>query len=678
MKRAFFILISYSICFSISWAQNKVIRGKVINYSEEVSSAMVSFNTLEGLKTSAIDQNGEFRFTVAQSTPVEISDFSINPIRKFAIVGREYKEGAAIPVLLSLKALPPPEPEEFVEMLESLRVALETPSLPLPKLDTLRLNLESLKVEPKTVEEEDTTNTENTGQEDGVTGGGEENTLELINERNQTKIEAETSYNQTKKKIDTLSARVEKQLEETTEIQREINEIKTALNSNELTAAEKDELKKQLGTLSERLEKSLSLLQQLQIDIDRLRGKYNLFSDVILKVLLGIIVLLSLVALFYFIVARIRRKEKERVDQLNESLQKTEIDLQAKVEEIQQQSEEITSQRDQLGALLDETQKQKENLEELQRTKDLLISAVNHDLRNPLNPIKNFSDPTYPDQNKDLLLQRIHSKSKRMFNMIEDIMNVYRADRLKLSPETKSLHQVTEEAIREIKDMLYDEEIPQIQNQVDPHLMATFDRDSIERVIENFLTNAIKYTPPEGQITFRSEILTSTDNKPEAVKFLIEDTGQGIAQDKLETIFEPFVISDARNLGNAKAVGIGLTFCKTIIEAHESRLEIASQEGQGTTFSFTLPVAEVQPATALPTAEFTLDDLKLSEQDKAFLLPFAEQIQTYELHDFKISEVIGSINSTDTQIIIWKKLVDRAIEHYDEEAFHQLIQRVKS
>ncbi|MEO1654311.1 MAG: ATP-binding protein, partial [Bacteroidota bacterium] len=320
--------------------------------------------------------------------------------------------------------------------------------------------------------------------------------------------------------------------------------------------------------------------------------------------------------------------------------------LVASEEELRQQSEELAAQRDKLAesnrilevqaqelesqktqiqkqlkrrskwnrmmkfAIQEKNQQQKklreknQKLESLQATKDLLISAVNHDLRNPLNALKNFSKKDYGGH-PDELLHLIHRKSIRMEALIEDIINVYRADRLKLKIEMNSPYQAIAEAIREIKDMLLGEELPHIENQASPQMLALFDYRSIERVLENFLTNAIKYTDEEGSIIFRTQAIdcpvdADEDSQSQAkslIRISIEDTGIGIPPEKLKNIFEPFVNPNARSLGSAQSVGIGLTFCKTIVQAHQSQLNITSTFGKGTTFYFDLPQALPESAS---------------------------------------------------------------------------------
>ncbi|MEO1654380.1 MAG: ATP-binding protein, partial [Bacteroidota bacterium] len=414
-------------------------------------------------------------------------------------------------------------------------------------------------------------------------------------------------------------------------------------------------------------------------------------------IILGAILFVALALLGIFILgyyARAMRKAKKKVEQQanelqdkNQALKSSEHALEEKArqlqennkeleslsEELRQQNDVVSQQRDNLAektyeleALTEELRQQNEvvqsqnkNLEELQTTKDMMISAVNHDLRNPLNALMNFSKPGYPGQQKELI-QLIHQKSRRMEALIEDIMNVYRAEKLQINPEVHAPYRAIEEATREIKDMLGQEDMPKIYNESDPNLFALFDYRSIERVLENFLTNAIKYTEEDGEIHFRTQLI-SIEGEKDQLRISISDTGQGISKDKLATIFEPFVNPNARSLGSAKSVGIGLTFCKTIVEAHQSQLHIDSEEGQGTMFYFDLPLVKKVNEKSQELDEEA--QVSLSKDTTRLLLPYLEELRKLDVEDYsEVEEVLHRIPESNPEITSWKAQLTQVIQ----------------
>ncbi|MEO1652577.1 MAG: GAF domain-containing sensor histidine kinase, partial [Bacteroidota bacterium] len=377
-----------------------------------------------------------------------------------------------------------------------------------------------------------------------------------------------------------------------------------------------------------------------------------------------------------------------RLDEKRQNLAKINQELEALTEELRQQSDTVQTQRDQLAInsarleeLLEETRSQKEmveiknnELESLQNTKDLMISAVNHDLRNPLNPILNYSSPNYPDPDQDKRLTMIHERAKIMFSLINDIMDVYRADKLTLQPQTANLHQAVEDAIRTICETQTD--LPEIINEVPKDTYAHFEYKYIERVLENFLSNAVKYSESKaggGRVRFHQEVGEKDGQK--WLRMAITDNGVGIPQDKYEEIFRPFANPDARNIGAAKSVGIGLTFCKTIVEAHGSQIFIQSEVGKGTTFAFELPLVQTgSPTSENPPKLSDSTQVQLSAREKAQMDGLIQEMLQYELYEIELQDLIEQIEVKDKpHLEAWKNALQRAKDEDDEDGFKELL-----
>jgi signal transduction histidine kinase len=116
----------------------------------------------------------------------------------------------------------------------------------------------------------------------------------------------------------------------------------------------------------------------------------------------------------------------------------------------------------------------------------------------------------------------------------------------------------------------------------------TGDAESLVRVFTNIIGNATKYTPGEGKIT------VSAQHDEYYTTASIADTGMGISPDKLSLIFEPFFRCGGKNEKHSGS-GLGLTFCKKIMESHKGCIAVSSKEGEGTTFVLTFP-AQINPA----------------------------------------------------------------------------------
>jgi signal transduction histidine kinase len=223
--------------------------------------------------------------------------------------------------------------------------------------------------------------------------------------------------------------------------------------------------------------------------------------------------------------------------------------------------------------------------------RDDFLGMVSHDLRTLLGGIAMRAAMLVRNASEDEAGQRtrrdagsIQHFTARMNRLIGDLIDVASIEAGRLSVETRP-----EDAIRLVRETVetfqpaasakglsLDAEVAR------DSLLARFDHERILQVLANFLSNAIKFTPEGGRISIRVEPME------EEVRFSVTDTGPGIAEDKLERVFERFWqvrTSDKRGLG------LGLYISKCIVEAHGGRIWAESRTDGGSSFFFTLPGA---------------------------------------------------------------------------------------
>jgi signal transduction histidine kinase len=114
------------------------------------------------------------------------------------------------------------------------------------------------------------------------------------------------------------------------------------------------------------------------------------------------------------------------------------------------------------------------------------------------------------------------------------------------------------------------------------------DEEKIGRVLTNLVDNAIKFTPPDGRVTVMAEL---APGEVDWVRCGVHDTGAGIPAEYRERIFERFT-QGPRKSSRRRGTGLGLTFCKLMVEVHGGRIWLETEEGQGSTFYFTLPLSK--------------------------------------------------------------------------------------
>jgi signal transduction histidine kinase/ligand-binding sensor domain-containing protein len=223
-------------------------------------------------------------------------------------------------------------------------------------------------------------------------------------------------------------------------------------------------------------------------------------------------------------------------------------------------------------------------LKQLEEFKESMIHMIVHDLKNPLNTIIGYGREKQASRMNSFIL---HS-GKTMLNMVDNILNVHKFEesRIRLKAETYDIKRVIAESVQEVSFLACERKITITDNT--SSLTFVFDVELIKRVIVNLLTNAIKFSPDEDEIVIDSELVY--ENNRELFRISVRDHGAGIPAEMTERIFDKYVQVEARKLGIAHSTGLGLTFCKLVIEAHKGKIGVQSSSGEGSSFHFTLPV----------------------------------------------------------------------------------------
>jgi PAS domain S-box-containing protein len=232
-------------------------------------------------------------------------------------------------------------------------------------------------------------------------------------------------------------------------------------------------------------------------------------------------------------------------------------------------------------------QEAQRNAEMANRAKDRFLAMLSHELRTPLTPILFSSsilieDPSVPEAIREHL-RVIVKNAESEARLIDDLLDVTRISRgkLHLSFGIGDAHEVLRSVLETCSSEL-------ISNQllVSVDLQATnyqlcADVDRLQQVFWNLLKNAIKFTPPGGQIRIRSMNVRS-----DLLRIEVQDSGKGIAPGVGTRIFEPFEQAE-----NSEGLGLGLAICKNIVELHGGRITVSSPGlGKGATFTVKLPV----------------------------------------------------------------------------------------
>ena len=223
--------------------------------------------------------------------------------------------------------------------------------------------------------------------------------------------------------------------------------------------------------------------------------------------------------------------------------------------------------------------------------RDDFLGMVSHDLRTMLGGIALNAAllirHAVDDERGRYTVERaaaIHGLVARMNRLVGDLVDVVSIEegRLMVEPRRHDAGPLIQDALDVFMPIAAAKGIALRAGPVTGRLLARFDRDRILQVLANLLGNAIKFTEPGGEVTIEAEAAGPD------VRFAVRDTGPGIAAERIPAIFERF--SQANEL-DRRGLGLGLYIARCIVEAHGGRLSVESEEGKGSTFTFTLPVA---------------------------------------------------------------------------------------
>jgi PAS domain S-box-containing protein len=299
---------------------------------------------------------------------------------------------------------------------------------------------------------------------------------------------------------------------------------------------------------------------------------------------------------------KIDKLQKSELATLNimEDLQNTisaltlaESQIRDKNNELQMINTELTSAREALTILNRDLEKKvKErtaDVEKLLKQKDEFISQLGHDLKTPLTPL-NILIPIVKEREKDPklkeLLEVISNNLQYMKNLVIKTLELAQlnSDNFKFGFEDINLSQKVR-SILEMESTFFEGKNVNIQNNIPQDITVQVDVLQIKELFDNLVSNAIKYSQPEGvQITLDAK------KKDDLIIVSIKDTGFGIESHEIEHVFDEFYKVDYSR-HDIQSTGLGLSICKRIIEKHGGRIWVESQgKGKGSTFFFTLKI----------------------------------------------------------------------------------------
>ena len=232
-----------------------------------------------------------------------------------------------------------------------------------------------------------------------------------------------------------------------------------------------------------------------------------------------------------------------------------------------------------------------ERLREIDRAKSEFLSVVSHELRTPLTALQGFSEllltRAVPPARAERFLRHLHTEARRLGRIVGELLDLSRIESGRaqaLRREAVALDELIEANVE-----LFAAEHARHRFEWTPGpqpARITGDRDALDRVLKNLMSNAVKYSPRGGAVRI------SAGPAPDAVGMVevaVEDEGIGIPADALPRIWDKYVRVASPETASARGLGLGLSLVRSLVEAHGGRVDVESRPGHGSRFRVVLP-----------------------------------------------------------------------------------------
>lgn len=326
---------------------------------------------------------------------------------------------------------------------------------------------------------------------------------------------------------------------------------------------------------------------------DSLRGSY--VQKVSLGALLAIVVAAFLVGLLVFgLMTRRLSRLTSDVRRFTDAGFDQDVVAALDQQETTASDDEISQLRGAFGRMANKIREQFENLKETDRLRRELVTNVSHDLRTPLASMHGYVETLLIKNDTLSAEERVHyleitrKHTKRLGQLIGDLFDLSRLESHSIHPDLEhfSLAELLQDVTQDFELEAQNKDITINVPGGPGDSMVYADIGLMQRVLENLIRNALKFTPQGGEISI------NLDRKPGCVAVAVADTGCGIAESDLERVFDRFYRIDQGEEGGSGSTGLGLAIVRKILDLHGSRITVSSVLNEGTCFEFDLPTRQ--------------------------------------------------------------------------------------
>ena len=239
----------------------------------------------------------------------------------------------------------------------------------------------------------------------------------------------------------------------------------------------------------------------------------------------------------------------------------------------------------------DKIEKQNEQLKELNNTKDKFFSIIAHDLKNPFNNLINFSElllrsfSKFSDEKKLLFIKSINTASNSGYKLLENLLEWSRLQtgRMKYKADSFDIKTIIDNNLTLVAATALEKSV-QLNSDIKENTIVYADKNMLDTIIRNLISNALKFTDKGGEITLSANIVNSM------LEISVKDTGVGISPENINKLFRIDQNYSTEGTANERGTGLGLVLCKEFVEKNGGKIWVKSEENVGSEFCFTTPM----------------------------------------------------------------------------------------
>lgn len=331
----------------------------------------------------------------------------------------------------------------------------------------------------------------------------------------------------------------------------------------------------------------------------------------------------------------------------------------------------LAKQKDEISNQAKILQTTNNKLIELDNFKQGLTDMIVHDLKNPLNSIIN----TIADESPEVQNSQMKRSGKQMLNLVLNILDVSKYENVRMNVDKLdySLYELSQNAVDDVEFIAKQKSI-KIKNFINQSIIVKADKEIVERIFVNLLTNAIKFSPNSGIVTIESASIINN-----YINIKVVDNGIGINKNQLNKIFNKFEQISARESGKIRSTGLGLTFCKLAVEAHGGKIWVNSNENCGTEFSLSLPVASISDdkESIITPKKSYFSSISLNSTEKNNLMFIYDKLNSLPIYNISlINDICATIKEKNIVNEEWLSALKDSVSNCNEIEYRELVNMI--